>query len=120
MSDHPATPELLVICSRQYHCTPLSGSITLSEVLVDGAVVNLVNSSPYDINWVSPGSGTIATSNVGVSIANDQLTLLDAATYTYTIANNLTGCSTELISVDVERDQFALCVRSSNSGRHSL
>ena len=85
-------------------CNPLSGSITLSEVLVDGAIVNLNNASPYTINWVGPGSGTIATSNAGVSIANDQLTLLDSATYTYTIANNVTGCSTQLTSVDVDSD----------------
>jgi hypothetical protein len=104
--NHPATPgaagSYTVVDNT--NCDPLSGSITLSEVLVNGAVVNLVNSSPYTISWVDAGSRNIAASNAGVSIANDQLTLLDAATYTYTIANNLTGCSTELISVDVERD----------------
>ena len=103
---HPAFPGDLTSYTLvdNLNCNPLTGSLKVFEVLVDGANVNLNNASPYTINWLETGVGTITTSNAGVSIANDQLTALDSGTYTFNIENNNSKCITDTISVFVDSE----------------
>ena len=84
------------------NCSPANGSILIDEIIIDGVPTPLVDASPYTINWTATGGGTVGTSNAGVSIANDQLTGVDAGTYTFNITHNTTGCTTGSIDVVVD------------------
>ena len=98
------------------NCTPADGSITIDEIIIDGVATPLVNASPYTINWTSTGTGVVGTSNAGVSIANDQLTGVDAGTYTFNITHNTTGCSTGSIDVVVDDIQINPVISLNTSG----
>ena len=114
------------------NCTPPNGLIRINQITIDGVTTPLNDASPYNITWTVPGIGTPGTSNPGVSIANDQLTGVDAGTYSFTITHNTTGCATATIDVDVEDLQInplingaastedTYCDNTNNEGNGSL
>ncbi|MEQ6165614.1 gliding motility-associated C-terminal domain-containing protein, partial [Ekhidna sp. MALMAid0563] len=83
------------------NCTPADGSITIDEIIIDGVATPLNNASPYTINWTAIGGGVVGTSGAG-AITDDQLTGVNAGTYSFFIQHNTTGCATGTIDVEVE------------------
>ncbi len=83
------------------NCTPADGSITIDEIIIDGVATPLNNASPYTINWTAIGGGVVGTSGAG-AITDDQLTGVNAGTYSFFIQHNTTGCATGTIDVEIE------------------
>ncbi len=87
------------------NCDPLNpnGSITITQVVLDGTPVVLDNTSPYVITWISTGTGSVVTSGAG-AITDDRLEDIDAGTYSFTIEQIPAdgSCATTTVEVTID------------------
>ena len=89
--------------SDNENCNTPNGTITVLGVEVDGVVQTFAaNTGVYSISWTS--SGPTFTQNSSANATNDLLSDLGSGTYTATITNTNTGCTSATIDIIIDDD----------------